>query len=800
MGVATPNRLKMRWRLGSALCALGLLTGCGGTGSNTASTPAPAPAPTPTPTPAPTPAPTPTPTPTATFITSEYNRSDGPSFHNAIPAWQTGKTGLGVTIGIIDTGIDSSSPEFAGRISAASADVAGSRGINPEDDHGTNVAMVAAAARDNTGIVGIAWQATILALRADTPGSCATYDPNVKGSGCDFTDNNIALGIDRAVQNGAKVINLSLGGSSPNATLRAAVARATTAGIVIVVSAGNDGASTDPAIDPNNPDPFGVGLRAVGNGNVIIAGSVNDVGVFSSFSNRAGTEASWFLSALGERVCCVYENGVLKVITNPDGSKSAFVFSGTSFSAPQIAGAAALLRQAYPNLTAAQVVDLLLRSARDAGVAGIDSTYGRGILDIGNAFAAQGTLSLANTLVALPTGDTTGVVSAAMGDAVQQQPLGAVELDSYGRAYQVSLGASLRGAQVSPKLASALIAPMRNVSGGNGQLSLAFSVDGRSRSMALPWSGQLRLSRADADTARVMAARMVAQLSPKTRFAFAYAQGGDGLVAQLQGRSDPAFLVAGSPLDDVGFSRSGQMALALRQQLGQGWGLTLSAERAQAISGAPIQYAAERDARRQQDGVSRLGVALDRRFGELDAMLGASWLSEDRTILGARLHDAFGSRGADSLFLDAHLGWQPAQNWQLGADWRQGFTHARLAGLVDAGSRLSSNGWAVNLVRADLFKPGDTLALRLSQPLRVQSGGFNLLLPIDYSYDTLSATQAVRRLSLSPSGREITSELAWRGPLWNGSASASLFYRRQPGHYASLPDDQGVAVSWTQGF
>ena len=74
--------------------------------------------------------------------------SDGPEQHKAVSAWQRGATGSGRTIAVIDTGIDLDSPEFAGRIHPDSRDVAGSRSVDGEDDHGTNVSLVAAAARD----------------------------------------------------------------------------------------------------------------------------------------------------------------------------------------------------------------------------------------------------------------------------------------------------------------------------------------------------------------------------------------------------------------------------------------------------------------------------------------------------------------------------------------------------------------------------------------------------------------------------------------------------------------------------
>jgi len=766
---------------------MALVSGCGGTNGGPVSTPAPAPAPTP----APTPAPAPTPTPSS-FDTPEYRQSDGPAFHDAIPAWQAGATGKGVTIGIVDTGIDTSNPEFAGRISSASADVAGTRSIDDIDGHGTMVALLAAAARDNYGILGIAWDATIMALRADTVGSCATAD------GCSFFDTNIALGVDRAVQNGAKVINISLGGESPAPGLQAAITRAADAGVVVVVAAGND--ANDPqAVDPNNPDPFAVGLRQAGNGNVIIAGSANINGDISDFSNRAGSERDWYLLGLGEEVCCVYENGQIKTDVQ-NGSTYVYVVSGTSFSAPHIAGAVALVRQAFPNLSAVEVVDLLLKTARDVGVAGTDAIYGRGILDIAAAFAPQGTMSLAGGTQRIALADVSMVTSPAMGDAANGAgSLQTVMLDSYRRAYKVNLEQNLRGAYVSPRLARSLIAPLRQASGGNGDVALAFSVDASRRAQSLPWSGQLRLGPEDTHGAEVLAAQVIARLSPKTRLAFGYAQGADGLTAQIQGSSRPAFLVAGSPADDLGFSKDAGFAFALRRDLGR-WGLTLSGESGDTLSLATMREIALASSRQRRESYTRFGIAIDRSWGDLDASLDASWLAEDRTVLGARLHEAFGPRGADSLFLDAQAGWNFLPDWRVGAAWRQGYTRARTSGFLAPGSRLVSNGWSVDVARSSFFRRGDSLALRVSQPLRVQSGGLNFDLPVAYSYDTLEATRGIRRLTLSPRGREISTELAWRGPLWGGAATASLFYRKDPGNYADIPDDKGVGISWSTQF
>ena len=137
--------------------------------------------------------------------------------------------------------------------------------------------------------------------------------------------------------------------------------------------------------------------------------------------------------------------------------------------------------------------------------------------------------------------------------------------------------------------------------------------------------------------------------------------------------------------------------------------------------------------------------------------------------------------------------------WRISAAGRLGWTRPDRSAVIGA-SRLVSSAWALDVERQGVFAPGDALALRVSQPLRVESGGVSLRLPVAYDYATGTATFADRSLSLAPHGRELMGELAWRGRLANGDLAASLFYRKDPGHFASLPDDKGVALRWSTGF
>ncbi|WP_343613866.1 S8 family peptidase [Novosphingobium sp.] len=787
---ALPGSLIQRLALGGvALSAIALLAACGSDGGGgVSSNPAPSSTPTPTPTTSasPTPTATPTTTPTSTFITAEYNRSTGPSQHGAITAWTMGATGAGVTIGIVDSGIDTSNPEFSGRISAASTDVAGTRGlINSDSDHGTMVALVAAAARNNSGIMGIAYGATIAAFRADSAGSCAS------SGGCTFNDTDIATGINAAITAGAKVVNISLGGGAPSSAVTSAISRAASAGVVVVVAAGNDGTA--------NPDPFAAGVRAAGNGNVIIAGSVNSSNVISSFSDKAGTEAANYLTALGEGICCQYANGAIKTTTT-NGATYVTVYSGTSFSAPQIAGAVALLMQYFPNLTAKQAVALLLNTATREGSGAGDTTYGAGVLNIATAFTAQGKTTMGTSTSQVALGDTTIATSPAMGDATRGTSLQAVVLDSYNRAFSVNLGASMRQAMVQPRLLGALDTNRTATTLGTDALSLAFTIDGQHLPSSLSgFARQMRLTPGDSNAARVLAARVVAHLTPGATLAMAFAQGSDGLTAQLQGQSRPAFLIATNPLEDTGFVRTGQSALAVRHQLGA-WGLTVSAENGRTQLSTPWHQGAIPAALQKRDNATRLAMAVDRRFGTVETSFGASWMSEDHTLLGARLADTFGAQGADSLFLDSSLGWRPEGGWYLGAAWRQAFTHARGGTLIGSGSRLTSYGWALDAGMINALMWGDSLSLRVSQPLRVARGGVNLYLPDSYDYATQESLWSMHRLNLAPTGREIAAELAWHAPMFRGDGSISVFWRKEPGNYAGMPDDSGMAWSWRKGF
>jgi hypothetical protein len=94
----------------------------------------------------------------------------------------------------------------------------------------------------------------------------------------------------------------------------------------------------------------------------------------------------------------------------------------------------------------------------------------------------------------------------------------------------------------------------------------------------------------------------------------------------------------------------------------------------------------------------------------------------------------------------------------------------------------------------------DRFALRLSQPLRISSGGLNLTLPVSYDYATKQAGYGVRRFNLAPRGRQIDVEAAYSRALAWGDITANLYYRKDSGNIAWYPDDVGMALRFTSRF
>jgi subtilisin family serine protease len=766
----------------SACSAALVLGGCGGGGSTGGPGPAPIqvappapptppapPPPPPPPAPAPAPVPPPAPTPAGiNYNDAEYSRSNGASVAGAIAAWNAGSTGKGIKVGVIDSGINPNLPEFTGRIDPASRDVVASRGLVDAEGHGTAVSAVIAANRNGAHNVGLAFESTIISLNTSDPNDC---DPD---DGCQHSDADIARAIDIAIGAKARVINISLGGDEISSTMTAAVRRAAAAGVMIVLSAGNEGEA--------DPGSFATGSAQAGNGYVIIAGAMDSTRELAGFSNRAGSAANFYLTALGSRVRTVDHEGI--------GS----LYSGTSFSAPVISGAAALLAGAFPNLTGKQIVDILFASADDAGSAGVDSTYGRGILNIARAFQPIGTVSVAGSGAPIPAGDG-GTTATPMGDAAEVAPemSGVIILDGYSRAFAADFARSLSRAPVEHPLGLALNADQRTAAAMAGKTAVSITVGERRTGQAGVGLAQLGLTFEDGRKAKLLSGLALSRISPRTAIALGFSESGKTLQQHLSGQAGNAFLVARDPSSRMGFYGDEATSAGIRRDFGS-FAVTATGERGEVYVPGPGFG--------QRQPSYRIGsLTLDRRIGPAALSLAATRLQEEETVLGGRFSTLFGSGGSTSHFVDAAASIDLGRGWGGYASYRRGRTSLPIGGLAEGGS-IGTDAWAFDISKRSLIIGGDRFALRLMQPLRVRSGGYALSVPVSYDYETLSTGFEQRFMNLSPNGREVDLEAAWSTPLLDGAGSfgANAFIRRQPGHIAAMDSDLGAAIRFTLGF
>jgi hypothetical protein len=728
--------------------------------------------------------PPPPPPPGTNYNTAEYRQSNGVVSANAITAYNSGASGNGIIIGIVDSGIDLNSPEFSGaltgnRILAASRDVVSGRSLQDQNGHGTYVAAVAAAQKNDIGVHGIAFNSRLLIARTDE--SC----PQVN-VGCNHYDDDIAAGVDLAVTNGARVINISLGGAPANARLTRSIYAATAAGIAIVFSAGNefDSDNADERAAAVNVDPFPRTLmQATGSarGLIVAAGAINpDTNLITSFSNRAGDQGLFYIAAPGQGVVTRGLNGNLVTV------------NGTSFAAPHVAGALALLLEAFPNLTATQAVDLLLKSARDAGTAGVDTTYGRGILDIGRAFAPQGGASVATTTGQTGTAVTLGATTIKLGSAfgsgsALRAALGDVIIqDGYSRAFTVDLGSGVQAVTTRINLADKLRASsdtlISSVSRA-GRTQLSFNAEGARR--YIYEEGKPAASRLQAPTSDVRALGHV-QLSDALAVGFAKGYGVTALAAAPLSHGNALYL--GTP-DALNRSAGAGAMLAWQQDK---WLLRFATGSARGFSYAKTDTA-----------LFSAVVAAERSFGALTFDAALTLESERGAVLGASSQDGLGlGQGSRSLRGALGLGYDFGRGWRLSgaADIGRTSIDGRGNALVESVAGLVTTQWHVGIEKAGL-RGGDTLGLRLSQPLRVDGGTATLLVPTGFSYASMRAQNSLRAVSLAPDARELDVELGYR---WNagalGDVQLNLFRRLNPGHQASIPDDTGAALQWQVRF
>ena len=273
---------------------------------------------------------------------------------SAVGAWDITTGSSDIVIAIVNSGISFDHPEFAGRI-VPGYDFANDD-ADPSDDngHGTHVAGIAAAAGDNgEGIAGMCWQCSIMPVKVI----------GRSGSGSDV---EVADGIRFAVDNGARIINLSLGGSRAAPLLREAVRYAVDHNVLVVAAAGNE-------YDEGNPIAFPAAYDEV-----LAVAATDENDQHAPFSN---VHPYVDIAAPGWNIASTWADIAFPPVPY-------LVLPGTSMSSPYVAGLAGLLLSLNPNLDVNALRNTITATADDVGEPGVDWSFGAGRINAQRAVAS----------------------------------------------------------------------------------------------------------------------------------------------------------------------------------------------------------------------------------------------------------------------------------------------------------------------------------------------------------------------------------------------------------------------------
>ncbi|MCE9650929.1 MAG: S8 family serine peptidase [Parvibaculum sp.] len=746
-------------KTGVIAIALSLASCGGGGGGGGGGTPQLSPAPPPPPGNIPAPL---TLLPQTNILSTEYYNSTYLSQINAYGAYLLGATGSGVNVAVIDGGIVDTNHELQGQV-LRHIDVTGSNPSGGSPDHGTAVGSIIAAKRDNSGVEGVAYNAHLYDFNVFQPGTSGptALDSNVARALEIIAGNNSSYtGID------ARIVNMSLGGTTSfSSAVISGFAHVASADKVMVISAGNDGAA--------NPSPSArAAANAALNGQMIIVGAVDSSDVIAGFSNRAGSYKDYFVVAPG--------------VSEPAVSTSGgyVYFTGTSAAAPVVSGTLAVLAEAYPYLSAADLVRLVEQTAVDLGAAGVDAVYGWGRVDLTRAMNPVAPLfvALGSTVngALVPAGTSSFLTGNAFG-----APKGGETalIDAFGRAYTVPLSAlggtaghhgllgltpDLDGAATTPGLGD-FLAHWRPQAGAALSFSSGSAMPGTSDGVVMAFSRNT--FGAVFRNARPAALTAVEGLEPST----------------AAGRS--LFLVTDNAVMPQG-------EFMERNFAGSAYGFRTD-DYAAAIGFGTAHM---------PDGASSrlVQASLALPAAPFRAGVTAGLLDEDGSLLGSYGTGAFHQVGGRTFFTTVSAG-ASAGRWALDLAYTRASLEKGALGQGLEIGKAEADAVALTLTGPVDLRDGDGFGIRLAQPLRATSARLDAFLPVARTYEG-DIVRERQMVDLAPTGREVDLEAAYTTPLPELGVGRltvlrlNAFIVRQPGNDETASTGAGLAaqltVSW----
>ena len=696
-----------------------------------------------------------------------------------------GAYGGGGVVAVIDTGIDTTHSELDANISPDSTDIVRGGALTDEDGHGTHVAGIIAAERNGLLTHGVAFDATILAIRADTQ----ITDPLICDGPVPCTRFNLAdivAGLNYAAGK-AHVINLSLG--VPDSTItdslgpdfEQALIDAMAAGAIIVVAAGNEG-----AVEPSLPAAYAGDATVNASGQMIAVGAVDETGAQAFFSNDCGSAMDYCLVAPGVDIISTIPGGWVELA------------SGTSQAAPHVSGAAALLIQLWPTLIPSEVVNILLTTATDLGAKGVDTVYGHGLLNLQAALSPAGSLEI--VLADSVTGETvllegTGLsLGAAFGDALTNSELlsRTFALDDYDRNYGMDLNElvvhSSRKFGLEMLLGNDSVETVEAALPNGMKIAMGVS-DEEDADAAADWAG---MAADAAESQKLRGFSLAVESAPGTEFRFGYDITPEQQMAGLSA-SEPAGLFW-MPGDTLG-PQHGLVGA------GTGFSVSRQLDISSVVSFGWVDQKDDPDILRRDAKIGEITLAHRFDNGAI-GYAGFSLVDEQGGFLGSDAAGGLAVAGADTKFYSLGGRYPLGAGLELIGNYLLGEADMRADGtsLLGEWSEIRAEAFGVGLVKNGVLGRHDRIGLLAGQPLRVSSGEATVTAPVDYLIDK-TVVQDSERVSMTPSGREIDLQLAYDTPLGQAaSVSGWVMMQLEPGHVADADPAYGVGLRFSAEF
>ena len=670
--------------------------------------------------------------------------------------------GAGVTIGLIDTGIDAEHPIFDGKTIHQEFLFGAVEETGDETSHGTAVASIAAGGQNANPNAphGVAWGADIAMFAIPLGRGDGVYRPISLESLAEGDEEWAGLFNDvlgwRDGERKVDILNLSFGyqgiiSQYSEEDLRANFAQTIAAlaqgdatdKTILVWAAGNSNgdrceAGTDScpnarfnAVSVSILPGLVTYMEELQGHTVVVVALGPDGGAITSFSNRCGIAADFCIAAPGEDVRFAY----FGPDEGEDGVRGYASGGGTSFAAPMVSGGLAIMKQLFRDqVSNEELVGRLFLTADNTGIYADRDLYGNGRMDLGAATSPVGVLDVpidtGMATIAHAALNSTGLrLGAAFGDGLAEAFDGGeiMALDDYGAPFWYGLdnfAATTDGPAMSARLRTFLgpgsspgLAAASGAGGGSGAGPTALGMTaGILRMPAAAGNGHLALAEG---------AVMVS----------AFEEGGLSATAFTTGPLRPLMPAAGAAV---------------------GW----------RPEGLPVGFT-------------------------------AGWIAERGTMLGTFGQGAFGNLSAGTAFFGFDGG-MDLGSWRFGANGEVGVVNpAAQGGMIQEISALATSTFAVHASRA--FESAGSLSFSLSQPLRVENGWASLTVPAARTKRGEVLHRSLRA-DLAPGERQLDLAAQWNRPLPIGEFRLGTVWSHRPGHRDVLGPQLALLAGWVWTF